>query len=260
MNQQIRSTYFLTMKLKVKEEKWFQTDFILSFVVAFVDAVIYYLLFHYIFEDSTTVNPTDITIYYIVINIVALSMTPAQFTSWLHMTDINTGKIIPFLLRPNSYMVTKYLESVCTFFMRTVVNIILIYIASLMLGAPMLLENLLLGVISMLGGFTILYLIQAIIGCLAVWFHEVNKIRNVFMTFLMMLGGRLIPSDLLFSGLKKIVYYTPIPYVYDIPVKVLTNKFQYTEMGIQLLWILLLGIIYIFVFQKFVKHNIEFGG
>lgn len=260
MNLLTRSPYLMTMKLKVKEEKWFEADFAMSFVVAFVDAVIYYLLFHYVFEDSTVVNPTDITIYYIIINIVALAMTPAQFTSWIHMTDINTGKIIPFLMRPSSYVVTRYLESVCTFFMRTVVNIILIYLVSLVLGKPIILLNLLLGVGSMLAGFTILYLIQAIIGCMAVWFQEVNKIRNVFMTFLMMLGGRLIPSDLLFSGLKEIVYYTPIPYVYDIPVKVLTDKFQYTEIGIQLMWIVLLGAIYIFEFEKYVKHNIELGG
>ena len=73
-------------------------------------------------------------------------------------------------------------------------------------------------------------------------------------------SGRLIPSDLLFSGLKEIVYYTPIPYVYDIPVKVLTDNFQYTEIGIQLMWIALLGAIYIFEFEKYVKHNIELGG
>ena len=52
MNRLTRSPYLMTMKLKVKEEKWFEADFAMSFVVAFVDAVIYYLLFHYVFEEQ----------------------------------------------------------------------------------------------------------------------------------------------------------------------------------------------------------------
>ena len=48
--------------------------------------------------------------------------------------------------------------------------------------------------------------------------------------------------------------------MYDIPVKVLTDNFQYTEIGIQLMWIALLGAIYILEFEKYVKHNIELGG
>lgn len=119
--------------------------------------------------------------------------------------------------------------------------------------------SLCLGFLSVLRGFTILYLIQAIIGCFSVWFHDITRFRDVIYTLLMLLGGHLIPSDLLFSGLKQFVYYTPLLYVYDVPVKLMMGDAYPYMILTQAAWIAILGSTHLYLFDGYVK-NIEFGG
>ena len=157
-------------------------------------------------------------------------------------------------------MVTNYLNSLALVTIRFLFNLILIFGASYLLGNRLTLFSLFSGSVSVLLGFTILYFIQAIIGCFSLWFNDITRFRDVVYSLLMLFGGRLIPSDLLFSGLKEIVYYTPLPYVYDVPVKVLMGNAHSSMFFSQMAWVLLLGSMYIFLFQRHVKHNIEFGG
>lgn len=141
------------------------------------------------------------------------------------------------------------------------VNTALIFLVSVLFGRVMRLGSVCLGVLSTLLGFTILYLIQAVIGCCALWFRDITRFRDVVYTLLMMLGGRLIPSGMLFGGLKQAVYFTPLPYVYDVPVRVFLNQGASLRfLGVQLLWILLLGGAYWYLFHCHVRQNIEFGG
>ena len=177
------------------------------------------------------------------------------------MEAINSGGIIPYLLRPQSYPVAQYLGSLMQTVSHLLVNTALIFLVSVLFGRVMRLGSVCLGVLSTLLGFTILYLIQAVIGCCALWFRDITRFRDVVYTLLMMLGGRLIPSGMLFGGLKQAVYFTPLPYVYDVPVRVFLNQGASLRfLGVQLLWILLLGGAYWYLFHCHVRQNIEFGG
>ncbi len=260
MNLQIKNPYILGAILELKKEKLFGADFFMSFFAIFIKSCLSYFVFHAVFMNSVQVDANQITLYYIIVNIVALTVQAGMYVAYNHMEDINTGKIIPQLLHPLSYPICQYLDNLILTISQLVVNLFLIFLVSVLLGDATGLMELLLGFLSVLLGFTVLYLIQAIIGCFSVWFHDITRFRDVIYTLLMALGGRLLPSDLLYSGLKKIVYYTPLPYVYDIPVKVLMGNAGYRQIGIQLLWILLLGVAYMYLFEHHVKHNIEFGG
>lgn len=260
MSQRIRNCYLYSMSLKIKEENWFGMDFFLSLFVAIIEAVIYYFLFQTIFAGSSRVKPMEITMYFIIVNLVAESYLPAQFAAWNHMNDINTGQIVNYLVRPYHYTMAKLVDSIGLFIIRMGVNLIIVFGATLILGEPLPVRGYLLGTVSMFLGFWILYSIQAVIGCMTVWFHEINKLRNVFMTLLMILGGRVIPSSYLFSFMKKIVYFTPIPYVYDIPVRIFQQQAGLQELMLQCLWGMIFWGLYRWLFERYVAHGAEYGG
>lgn len=252
--------YLRGIQLKMKEEKWFHANFFMSFFSIFVSSCFYFVIFKAVFLNSSKVDANEITLYYIVINIVSLSISEAQSVAYYHMKDINSGAIIPYLLRPNSYILFTYLNTLSSVVIRLAINMIMIAGVTCLMGQRLLLSSLCCGFLSVLLGFTILYLIQAIIGCFSVWFHDITRFRDVIYSLLMLLGGRLIPSDLLFSNLKRIVYYTPIPYVYDIPVKTLTGSVTLSMLSIQLFWIIILSAGYVYLFRCHVAHAIEYGG
>ena len=260
MNRQISNSYLGEVVGQYKQEKWFKVDFVFSFFSIAIQATICYYFYHHVFIVSSTLDANYLTFYYILVNVVSLCLVPAQYVTFEHMELINTGKIIPFLLRPYSYILASYLRCFTSFFMRCMVNLLGMFLFSIVMNVSIPIINLFLGVISMSFGFSILYLIQAIIGCFAIWFHDVLRFRDVFMSLLLIFGGKLIPSDLLLFNLKKFVFFTPIPYIYDIPVKIILGNSSKYDLIAQLIWIVLGVNIYIFIFYRYVKHNVEDGG
>ena len=251
--------YIRTMKVQVKEERWSRMDFILSFVSILFESLIYYLLFHGLWNTGGKIDPDQMVFYYVLINIVSLSFQPAQFVTWRLMDNINTGKIIHYIMRPYSYMFADYMQSLASFIRKSIVNFGILFFGAMLFFHEMICTNMVYFVLSLLLGFSILYFIQAIIGCFTIWFKDVLRFRDVFMTLLMILGGRLIPSNMLFGNLKNAIYISPIPYIYDIPVKVWMGKGNITEIGYQFLWCVILAGAYYCLYCCCVQHNIEMG-
>lgn len=259
MSRQIRSKYWNEMKYGIKEASWSKWDFLVSFITVFLQSYILYYLFTNLFHDSSKVNSNQFTMYYIIVNIIALSMQPAMLVSWRHMNDINNGTMVLKSMRPYNCIAGEYLRSFACFVLRLLVNMCFIILAFIVLKLEISVYKMFFGVLSVLAGFTILYLIQALIGCLTVWVHDIIRLRDVIMTFLFLLGGRMIPSQYLFSFLKEIIYYTPIPYVYDVPARIMNGQAGVTYLGVQLAWCLVFWAVYEMVFRKQVAHNLEFG-
>lgn len=260
MNQLTDNSYLYGMKLKIKEEKWFKLEFAVAFVSIIIQALISYSVYHALFLKSSNLDANEITLYYIVINIESLMMQGAQYVAWKHMNMINDGSIILRIMRPDSYILSEYLNCLSGFLKGLVINMLFIIAGKIILLKEVCVTDIICGVISLVLGFTILYLIQAIIGCLAIWFHDIIRLRDVIMTLLMVLGGQLLPSDLLFGELKKIVYYTPIPYIYDVPVKQIIGNGNSLQILAQLIWTIFFAGIYVWLYKRFVSHNVEFGG
>ena len=260
MNLRTKNCYALRCILNLKEDMWFGANFFLELFAVFIKSTLSYLIFRAIFLHSAKVDANEIALYYILVNVVSFTIVAGQYVAYSHMEDINTGAIISDLIRPYSYPLYNYFVFLSSVLIRLVVNMLLIWGVSTLLGYSIGIIQLLYGFVSTLLGFSILYMIQAIIGCTAVWFHDITRFRDVIYSLLLMLGGRLLPSDMLFGWIKKIVYYTPLPYIYDIPVKAFMGRAALTEMGVQLVWVIMLSGVYYYLFHRYVKHNIEFGG
>lgn len=258
MSQQINNSYIYHMYLEYKQEKWFQAEFFFSFFVIIIQTFIYGLLFKNIFVLNE-VNAISMTLYYAVINVVSLSMLPAQFVTWNHMKAINTGEIIMKILKPISFPLTEYLKCLTQFIIKSTVNIVIIVVIKIVMNLKADVVQIILGILSLYLGFTILYFIQGIIGCLAAWFGDVLRLRDVFMSFLFILGGKVIPSNYLFGSLKRVIYYTPIPCIYDIPTKFFMGNGNTYDILIQIVWFIIIIGIYCLFFRA-MKHNLDYGG
>lgn len=259
MSQRIKNGYVMAMWVKIKEEQWFGLDFFFSFFTAIIQMAVFYYLFKVVFAHSTTIRPAELTTYYVFATLIADAYQPAMYGAYDHMTEINTGKMVPFLLRPNNYMLMRYLEKAGVFLLHMLINFAIMWGACLWFHEEFGIYQVIVGAYSMVAGFSILYLIQSVIGCLAVWFYEINHIRNVVMTVLMIFGGQLIPSEYLFSWVKSAVYYTPLPYIYNVPIHVLMGKATTKELLIQIMWLIVFSSIYVWLFESKVAHNVERG-
>lgn len=259
MNQQIKkigSVLFYSLKT----EHVFRLQFYLTIVLIWFQCLIYYLLFSGMFQGNQNISPLELTAYYGLVGVTSLTVSPAMYVAYEHMQKINTGEIIMDIMRPMSLVAQYFFQKLAIMLKHLLAYLPLFVLVHVFILRGVVWHSLLSGILSIILGFGILYEIQGIIGCFAVRFHDITRVRDVIYTLLLILGGRLIPSSYLFGGLKRIVYFTPLPYVYDVPVSLLLQQRDSSFLLYQFIWFSVLGIVYWLLLQKYVVHEIEYGG
>ncbi len=96
------------------------------------------------------------------------------------------------------------------------------------------------------GGFILQYLSGLVFGLLSVWFKSHYQAPMIYASLTIILGGRLIPLDLLPQWLETLARNSPFPYLFSIPIDLLMQKrFALTihELGIFTVWLITLLII-----------------
>lgn len=258
MNRLINKIKY-TYVLSLKEETISPYDYILSLLILLFQSVIYYLLFRNIFTAESGTTSIAFTHYYLSVGLVAYSIVPAQFVAFSHMEDIHNGSLILSLVKPFSYTLKIFIRTFSAFSIRVLINSLFLVIIRWLLLREFSILNYCFFLFSIMLGFSILYFIQGIIGCCTIWIYDITRIRDVVYTVLLILGGRLIPSKYLFGPLSRFVYFTPIPYVYDIPTRILNEESPayFRMLSGQMIWLMILMIIYMYLFKNHVSRNLE---
>lgn len=259
MIRQIRA-YTIFFTYKVKESAQYKLNYISTLLHVVVSTIIYAIVSFALFSSGEQVDPEYLLCYYGIIALVADAMVPAQFIAYRIMNDITTGSIAIHLIRPQNYLCTLYAGCLGESLPKLILNVLFVTCAQKYFRGDISTVTLGIGLLSCICGLTLLFLLQAIIGCMAIWLKDITRIRDVIFNLLLLLGGRLIPVEYLFHNLKEIVTYTPIAYVYDIPLRIFLGKVHVSAFLMQIMWIAILGTICGVFFNVYVKKNIEMGG
>ena len=100
-------------------------------------------------------------------------------------------------------------------------------------------------------------------ACFAFWFGEVRSIVTAYNLGMLMISGQYIPIRLFPESFLKIIEWTPIPYLVDLPVSIATgiisgydwvNLFFYG-----FIWCMILTAISFFIYKAGIKDYEAFG-
>lgn len=185
--------------------------------------------------------------------------------SRLIMSDVQSGNVEIFLSRPISYLSYKIWWTFGLGFYNFVLIGILGFVAlALIIGVP---ESMTIGIflptlfIEFILTSILTIIIYALVGLLAFWMEDINPIFWIVDKFVMILGGSYLPIALFPDLMYKIAIYSPFGasmfvshIVYD------SWKIDwYKLVGIQIFWILVLGLFLIWLFKK-AKKNVSVNG
>lgn len=102
-----------------------------------------------------------------------------------------------------------------------------------------------------------------IIALLAFWITELRGLFEVVEVLILILGGALMPLSLYPEFLEKIASFLPISYVIYYPIIAMQGQLTNIEIlkviGLQLIWITILGFIYQRVWRAGVKQYSAIG-
>ena len=120
------------------------------------------------------------------------------------------------------------------------------------------------GIVALLCGFLIGFLIETLIGLIAFWWLEVSSLIFVYMMINYFLSGHMIPLDWLPPPLGDVVQYLPFKYLAFFPAAIFLGRYEsadlWRELLIEFVWIAVLLLASRIAFTRGVRQYGAFGG
>lgn len=226
------------------------------------------VLYAYVFDLNNGVvsNVTfDVVAWSMFFYFAFLTLNLRRISGYI-MQDITSGNIEVLLSKPISYLSYRTWWQIGSgmypFFITTTIgSIALIVIVGIphAMTIPIFLPTLL---VTFISAAIVTLLVYAIVGLLAFWVEDVTPIYWIIDKAVMILGGSYLPIALFPDFMYKIALYSP----FGASVFVTHTVYEswamvwYKLIGIQMAWILVLGLVIYLMFSKAVRNVSVNGG
>lgn len=256
------------IKILIKDSIYYPSRLYANMIVVMSRLGIVLFLYAYVFKlNGGVVNGvTFLVVAWSMFFYFAFSNFNLRRISRLMMVDIQSGNVELFMNKPISFLSYKIWGTIGLGFYNFVfISFLVFIILALIIGVPpsmtigLFIPTLLMEVI-LTSVLTII--IYAIVGLFAFWIEDINPIFWIVDKFVMILGGSYLPVALFPAFLYKIAIYSPFGasmfvshMVYDT-----WSVDWYKFMGIQIIWIIILGFFLLWLFRKARKKVSVNGG
>jgi len=261
------SKYFEIAKVNFLTTFAYSSETVANIVFLFAVIFVFVNLWGSIFRatGSTILEGYTITtiIWYLLVTESVLLSTP-NIAKDVEV-DVKTGEIAYTLNKPYNYVLYRYMiymgESFPRFFLTFMIGAIVLFV---FMGMPSFsLLGFLVMIPSIILAFTLDYSIGAMIGISAFWLEDVSALRWIYSKLIFVIGGMLLPLEILPKWLADISRMLPFAYVTYAPAKIFVDLSLSNIVNIfsmQLLWIgICAGILFV-VYRAAVKNLSINGG
>lgn len=251
--------YLKCISLEIDKGREYFLSFLSTLLYLPVSLLIYSFLFRtFMQEESCVMTMGQVLNYYTIVLFLKSAFQHAMAEVYYVYEDINRGYLDVLITKPISYPLSRYcraLGSVCLTIPTSVLILIILF------WGKYSFSEMLVFLLSVLLGFTLLFLVMFLLGSLTFWLKSVLTLRDIFWVVLCIFSGELIPLEF-FPAHFRFLQNNPLVCIYDIPYRVLNggSGLRMELLGFQLIHILLWGAIVAFVWNIGVKHYESQGG
>jgi ABC-2 type transport system permease protein len=225
------------------------------------------ILYSYVFKinGGTINNTTFVVAAWSIFFYFSFMILGLRNISKVIMQDVKTGNVEVLFSKPISYIFYRFWWQIglglYSFVVITIVGGLALYLA---IGFPNTFgTNIFLLTIPFifLGGVVLSLILYGIVGILAFWIEDINPVFWIVDKAVMILGGSYLPVALFPVIMYKIALYSPFGASQFLTHSVYESwqANWYELLGIQFFWIIILGLILLFLF-KGAKKKVSVNG
>ncbi len=177
------------------------------------------------------------------------------------------GNIAVELLRPCNLLGLYFSQDMGAFLVRIVTGFVpTVILGGLTFGMmmPVSTMNLVLSLVSLVAGYMIIWLLFALIGVFTFWAMELGNMTWGLQTIISIFSGNLIPLYFFPESVQGVLRWLPFQYTYQAPLALYVGKITWEEglqqIGVQILWIVLLTIVLNLLWKRIRKNILVQGG
>ncbi|PKL72307.1 hypothetical protein CVV26_02210 [Candidatus Kuenenbacteria bacterium HGW-Kuenenbacteria-1] len=256
------------LKTLFKNSIHYQDKFIADTFLIFSRCGILLALYWYVFNIKGGVinNTTFLFASWSIFFYFAFMLLHLRGISRMIMQDVQTGNIEILFSKPISYLSYRMWWQIgFNLYSFIIITIIAVIVLISITGIP---ETMTISIfiptliLTFICGIILSLFLYTIVGLLSFWIEDINPIFMIVDKTIMILGGSYLPIALFPTIMYNIALYSPFGASQFITHTVYktwqTNWYQL--IGIQLFWIILLGLIIYFMFNKAKKRVSVNGG
>ncbi|UZN03268.1 ABC transporter permease [Cellulomonas sp. S1-8] len=206
---------------------------------------------------------------------VLVSITLANLIVWCFPTQtvsgwvrerVREGSVVFDLVRPVGYVpqLGAHLVGACASASAMVVLALPLVALVGRLTPPAGWDAGLLFVVSLLLGLTVAGLLAALLALVAFWTTEVNGMAMLYSLVASFFSGVFVPVEAFPDALRTLALLTPFPATAAVPISLYLGRVEGTDalaaLGLQLLWIVVLGATASFVWRRARRRVVVQGG
>ncbi len=203
---------------------------------------------------------------YIFLSLVVGQLKSSWITSLEMITAIREGELNKYLIRPISFFTYHFMLFIgynSLFYL-----VYFFMIAGMIIFFPGWAFPSLLNIAGFLGTLIISvylsYSVYFVMVCFAFWFGEVRALIIAYNLANMVLSGQMVPLRFFPDSVLKILRFTPLPYLVDLPVSIATGNLPverwWTESLHSLFWSVAMTFIGLVVYREGIQRYEGFGG
>jgi ABC-2 type transport system permease protein len=237
---------FRTFRNVIHETAAYRSNTVASFLVILVPVLFLLLFWNSAFESRDAIggySREQLFAYYLLI--VVLQDVLMITVNFEISTDIRSGRLSTFLLRPFNYL--RHCFSV---FLAVSFNSLLytgfIVIPLLAFLKPDFFSPsscMAIGIAAVILASLIAFLFGSLLGCIAFWIEDVSSLQTGLSVFVPILSGAFLPVSFFPDWFGSILAYLPFRYSLAFPVEVLSSRIApnvaVNGLLVQLIWVLL---------------------
>ncbi|MBU8896205.1 ABC transporter permease [Corallococcus sp. H22C18031201] len=191
----------------------------------------------------------------------------SSWAAWLINWEVKQGTLSMRLLRPISPLWAYAAENIAAFPMRLVVAVPVTVLGVVLVGWQVVPRSVVgwgLFAVSILGGWLITFLANAIIGSLSLFMDSSQKLMEVYLVLFFVCSGYMYPVELFPPGLRTLIDWLPFRYQIGLPTELMTNAHGTAEalrlLAFQWGWVAVLAVGTMGVWRYGLRRFAAFGG
>lgn len=253
--------------LKISEAKIYRENTILNFIFALFPLLINIFLWKAIYGRNSNISgydlPQMITYFLLAFFIDCISNSRSVATELSEA--VRDGTVSNYLLKPVSFL--KYQFSMFTaekvIYLINVFVPLLVFLFLLRDYLTFHALRLLLFMFSCVLALILKFFVYLIFGVLAVWIEEISSILDLWTSLSFLLAGGVFPLNMLPKIGYNIISFLPFKYMMFTPINMYIGNLTVIEMSenllIQIIWIVVMGIVFKILWAKANKRFSGYG-
>jgi ABC-2 type transport system permease protein len=181
--------------------------------------------------------------------------------------SVRKGNVALDMLKPVSIFgmyLAEDIGAITVSFCQKALPLILVSCVLIQVPVPSSVVNFILFLASVVISYLINWLITACFSMLSFFVISIGPLHQIKTSLIRILSGSIIPLWFFPDGLQTVLKFLPFVYIYQLPLSIYIGKLQLPEilmqMGLQLIWLLILYVVFKMIQRKVLSNVLIQGG